>query len=234
MHKLVKLSKKGKNPQLKFILRIFLFCFFYSNNAKCQNNPINEFELILNRVYAKGLDDSTRKMYSNFLKDYNNTMLSDSIQRIFSKRDFLEKGKKIPDFLLRDINGKLVSLSSLEGSVVYISFWASWCSPCIEGIKKMNELKNKHPYLNGVKFLYISVEKDVGLWMKLVKSLEIKGINLIDIYPDRIAVKKLQIPYLPYYFIVDKNGCFAEINPPRPIVNNGDDLVSILQKILSK
>lgn len=173
-------------------------------------------------------------MYYKFLKDYNNTLLSDSIQKIFSKRYFLEKGQKMPDFLLKDVNGKSVSLSSLKGSVVYISFWASWCSPCIEGIKKMNEIKKKHPYLNRVKFLYISVEKDVELWLKLVESLEIKGINLIDIYPDRVAVKKLQIPYLPYYFIVDENGYFAEINPPRPIVNNGDDLVGILQKILTK
>ena len=39
-------------------------------------------------------------------------------------------GAPAPDFTLRTLDGKTVTLSSLRGQVVLINFWATWCIPC--------------------------------------------------------------------------------------------------------
>jgi cytochrome c biogenesis protein CcmG, thiol:disulfide interchange protein DsbE len=53
--------------------------------------------------------------------------------------------KKAPDFTLPDINGKNVTFSKLLGrGPVYISFWATWCKPCLEELKIMEKIYEKY------------------------------------------------------------------------------------------
>ncbi len=53
--------------------------------------------------------------------------------------------KRIPDFTLTDIEGRTFNLSkNLGHGPVYVSFWATWCKPCIEELKIIQKLYAKY------------------------------------------------------------------------------------------
>jgi peroxiredoxin len=53
--------------------------------------------------------------------------------------------KKAPDFTLPDIEGRNFSLEKNIGhGPIYISFWATWCKPCIEELKIIQKLYEKY------------------------------------------------------------------------------------------
>ena len=86
-------------------------------------------------------------------------------------------GVVAPDFTLKDINGKDLTLSSFHGKYVLLDFWGSWCGWCIKGMPKMKEY-----------------------YQKYAGKFEIIGVDCNDTDAKwRAAVQKHQLPWLHVY-----------------------------------
>ncbi len=64
-----------------------------------------------------------------------------------------------PDFTLSDLDGEPVRLGDLKGKVVFLNFWAAWCSPCIIEMPTMEKL---HQEFGNKGLVILAVNKREG------------------------------------------------------------------------
>ena len=64
-----------------------------------------------------------------------------------------------PDFMLKDADGKTVSLSGLKGKVVIVDFWATWCGFCKLSFPGMQIAVDKFKNNPDVKFLFLDTRE---------------------------------------------------------------------------
>jgi cytochrome c biogenesis protein CcmG/thiol:disulfide interchange protein DsbE len=76
------------------------------------------------------------------------TYLADKATRVKPKGTVKADGHVVatvaPDFTLKDLDGKDVSLNQYKGKVVLINFWATWCDPCRIEIPWLIEMQQKY------------------------------------------------------------------------------------------
>lgn len=81
----------------------------------------------------------------------------------------ISKAQMYFEFTLPDIDGNDVSMSQLleKSNVIMLSFWATWCTPCKEEMKKMADIYEKYKDKG---FLYVALNNDNQKSVSKVKS----------------------------------------------------------------
>ena len=96
-------------------------------------------------------------------------------------------------------NATNLNLESLEGEVIFINHWATWCPPCRAEMPSMKALYED--YKDKVEFIFITNEskKLVGNYYKA------KGFNFPTYNPGSRIPPEINSNSLPATFILDKN-----------------------------
>jgi thiol-disulfide isomerase/thioredoxin len=116
---------------------------------------------------------------------------------------FAKNPEPAPPFLLRGIDGKIVSTADWKGKVVILNFWATWCPPCREEIPELVRLQEKYKD----KLLIVGASEDDDGPEKVEQFVQQHGMN----YPVVMATKELVdnyggVPALPTSFIINPQG----------------------------
>ncbi len=113
----------------------------------------------------------------------------------------LEKAK---DFELKDLDGKTYRLSSLEGRVVLLNFWATWCKYCIKENPSLDRLYNKFKD-NGLIVLGISVDRSDLTVKNFLQENPVSYPVLMD-SKGEVFVKTYTVVGIPATFLINKEG----------------------------
>jgi len=56
----------------------------------------------------------------------------------------LQVGKPAPQLVLHTLDGRSISSKDLQGKVVILTFWATWCSPCLAELPLLSDYAARH------------------------------------------------------------------------------------------
>ena len=116
---------------------------------------------------------------------------------------FVRDPDPAPEFKLKDLAGRDLSLEKSRGKVILLNFWATWCGPCREEIPELIALQNR--YKDRLQIIGLVVDDDDEKEIRSV--IESEGIN----YPVALADPETRFAYggiaaLPTVFVINTEG----------------------------
>jgi thiol-disulfide isomerase/thioredoxin len=122
-----------------------------------------------------------------------------------------------------------------NGKQIYVDRWATWCSPCLKEFEYKDTL---HQFLdrNNILLIYLNSDKDIeeSKWFEFIKSHDLTGyhLRLNDDLKADLVERKIFIPMIPQYMIINKEGIVVEKRALRP--SDGEKLYNQLNSLLKK
>lgn len=140
---------------------------------------------------------------------------------------------KILEQQLKTPKGKTISLAQVlsVSEVVYIDFWATGCSKCMNEMPAQKQLMSE---LEGVqvKFIRISFDNDEKKWQKAIAKMKIEGDDYLitEGFSSTIA-QYISFNEIPRYIILDKQGRLInrQASGPGSILQNKSELLGLVE-----
>jgi cytochrome c biogenesis protein CcmG/thiol:disulfide interchange protein DsbE len=118
-------------------------------------------------------------------------------------------GDRVPNFTLTTFDGEQVELKDLEGKVVVLNFWASWCKPCEQEAEDLEMAWRQYQPDGDVVFLgvdYVDTEPEARAYLAKFDITYPNGPDL----GTRIS-QAFRIKGVPETYFIDRNNTLQHV-----------------------
>jgi thiol-disulfide isomerase/thioredoxin len=111
-------------------------------------------------------------------------------------------GDTAPGFSLAGIDSQ-VNLADKKGKVVYLDFWASWCTPCRQSFPWMNQLKARYA-AQGLEIIAVNLDKTREDSKAFIDATQPTFTIAFD--PEGSTAEAYQVMGMPSSYLIDRTG----------------------------
>ncbi|SHG55886.1 Thiol-disulfide isomerase or thioredoxin [Salegentibacter echinorum] len=170
-----------------------------------------------------------RDYWKRLKKDISHPFLIEEGDRIVEEL-FPETGKtayKLPPGKATDVFKGIVD--PFKGKIVFVDFWSTWCGPCIAGIKRMKDTREKYKGNKDFVFIFITDHSSpIPQYKKFVEEQELEHVYRLSDDDYKYLRELFQFNGIPRYVAINKEG--DVINDNFPMHNFEGELSGILKE----
>lgn len=114
-------------------------------------------------------------------------------------------GEMAPNFTLKSLSGKEITLDKLRGKVVILNLWATWCGPCRLEMPSMETLYEE--FKGNRNFVLLAASQDTASPATVAAFVKKNGYHftvLLD--PKNLLTTAYGASGVPETFVIDRNG----------------------------
>ncbi|MCH7398448.1 TlpA family protein disulfide reductase [Belliella sp. DSM 107340] len=155
-------------------------------------------------------------------KGYGTDMTGINLYNATVLWDFTTKpSRTLPKEFFKDYDENEVRFGDFKGKTIYVSFWATWCGPCMQQKPHLENLKQQLKDYTDIVFIDVSIDTDLEKWKNYLLSNEQVGHQLIS---QNIAKthSNYQFSGIPYHIVIDSMGNFKQIAGPHALGYDSD------------
>jgi thiol-disulfide isomerase/thioredoxin len=114
----------------------------------------------------------------------------------------LEVGSAAPNFKLRNLDGRIVSLDQFRGKVVLLDFWQTSCGPCRMTMPLLERLQKEFP--KSMMLLAINLQESASVVRDYMREQNLGSEVLLD--EDGAVGSAYGAEAIPLQVLIDKEG----------------------------
>jgi len=121
----------------------------------------------------------------------------------------LARARMAPAFAVTTLDGQHISMDDLQGKVVLLDFWATWCGPCREALPHLRNIAKK---FDGQPLVVLSVSLDANeaQWKKFIAENGMTWAQYRDGGFTSPISKLFGVTAIPHTFTIDAEGVLQD------------------------
>ena len=113
---------------------------------------------------------------------------------------------QLPSVNIKDMEGNSLNFSKISnnGKPMIISFWATWCKPCVNEIPSLNNLHKKLSINNNFQVIAINIGQNKNVVEKFLN--DVPKIDFMILLDENMDLTEWSVQAIPTTFLVNNKG----------------------------